>query len=178
MTSVPSFQEVWIILVDQWQVDERRGGEAPKGMPVSGQSQNQYDEEVPSFYRIGSLSLLPLMLLLLPGCNALNPLCGSARPAPILNSISPATIMFSQVAPSFVLTATGSQFVSSTVMVFKGATIATAVTSGSQLTATIVSSAIPAPGSFDVAVQTPAGNTGDVGCSSGGTSETRVLTVN
>jgi hypothetical protein len=36
---------------------------------------------------------------------------------------------------------------------------------------------IPAPGNFNVAVQTPAGNTADVGCSSGGTSSVRVLTV-
>jgi len=34
------------------------------------------------------------------------------------------------------------------------------------------------PGSFDVAVQTPAGNTSNLGCSSGGTSSVRVLTVN
>jgi hypothetical protein len=37
---------------------------------------------------------------------------------------------------------------------------------------------IPAPGSFNVAVQTPAGNTGNLGCSSGGTSSVRILTVN
>jgi hypothetical protein len=37
---------------------------------------------------------------------------------------------------------------------------------------------ISAPGSFNVDVQTPAGNTGNLGCSSGGTSSVRVLTVN
>ena len=133
---------------------------------------------MPSSYRIGRLSSVLVMLLLLPGCNALNPLCGSARPVPILNSISPTTMVFSQLPPSFVLTATGSQFVSSSVVVLNGTTLATAVKSSSQLTVTIGSSMISAPGNFKVAVQTPAGNTGNLGCSSGGTSSVRVLTVN
>lgn len=141
-------------------------------------TENHYHEVVLSSYRIGRLSSMLVVLLFLPGCNALNPLCGSARPAPILNSISPTTVIFSQLPPSFVLTATGSQFVSSSVLVFNGATLVTAVKSSSQLTVTINSSMIPAPGSFNVAVQTPAGNSGDVGCSSGGTSSARVMTVN
>jgi hypothetical protein len=37
---------------------------------------------------------------------------------------------------------------------------------------------IPAPGGFNIAVQTPAGNSGNLGCSSGGTSSVRILTVN
>jgi hypothetical protein len=37
---------------------------------------------------------------------------------------------------------------------------------------------IPAPGSFNVTVKTPAGNTGNLGCSSGGTSSGQVLKVN
>jgi type IV secretory pathway TrbL component len=87
-------------------------------------------------------------------------------------------MVFSQLPPSFVIIATGSHFVSSSVVVFNGATLATAVTSHSQLTATIASSMISAPGSFNVAVRTPAGNTGNLGCSSGGTSSGQVLTVN
>jgi hypothetical protein len=133
---------------------------------------------MPSSYRIGRLSSLLVVLLLLPGCNALNPLCGSARPVPMLNSISPTTMVFSQLPPSFVLTATGGQFVSSSVVVLDGATLATAVKSSSQITVAIGSAMIPAPGIFNVAVQTPAGNTGNLGCSSGGTSSVRVLTVN
>jgi len=133
---------------------------------------------MPSSYRIGRLISLLVMLLLLPGCNALNPLCGSARPVPMLNSISPTTMVFSQLPPSFVLTATGSQFVSASVVVLNGATLATSVKSSSQLTVNVSSSMIPAPGIFNVAVQTPAGNTGNLGCSSGGTSSVRVLTVN
>jgi hypothetical protein len=87
-------------------------------------------------------------------------------------------MVFSQLPPTFVITATGSHFVSSSVVVFNGATLATGVTNHSQLTATITSSMIPAPGSFHVVVKTPAGNTGNVGCSSGGTSSGEVLTVN
>jgi hypothetical protein len=37
---------------------------------------------------------------------------------------------------------------------------------------------IPATGSFNVLVQTPAGNSGNLGCSSGGNSKDEVLTVN
>jgi hypothetical protein len=133
---------------------------------------------MPSSCRIARLYLWLVVLLLLPGCNTLNPLCGSARPVPILNSISPKNMVFSQLPPTFVITATGSDFVSASVVVFNGATLATGVTNHSQLTATITSSMIPAPGSFNVVVKTPAGNTGDVGCSSGGTSGAQVLTVN
>jgi hypothetical protein len=133
---------------------------------------------MPSFDRIVCLGACLVILLLLPGCNALNPLCGSARPVPILNSISPTTMVFSQLPPSFVVIAMGSHFVSSSVVVFNGATLATAVTSSSQLKVTITSSMIPAPGSFNIVVKTPAGNTGDVGCSSGGASSGQALTVN
>ena len=76
--------------------------------------------DIHSFFRV--LQILPssrivrrcswlVVLLLLPGCNTLNPLCGSARPVPILNAISPQTMVFSQLPPSFVIIATGSHFV-------------------------------------------------------------------
>jgi hypothetical protein len=133
---------------------------------------------MPSSRRTFQLSSWLVMLLLLPGCNALNPLCGSARPRPRLDSISPTTMVFSQLPPSFVLTLTGSDFVSSSVVVFNGATLATSVISHTQLTANITSSMISGPGSFKVEVQTPAGNTGDLGCTSGGTSSAQILTVN
>jgi hypothetical protein len=137
---------------------------------------------MPSFCRIGSLSLLliilsVIMLLILPGCNSLNPLCGSARPVPVLNSISPTSEIFSQLPTPFVMTATGSHFVSASEIVFNGANLGTTVVSSTQLTATISASMIPAPGSFNVTVETPAGNSGLVGCSSGGTSSPQVLTV-
>jgi len=136
---------------------------------------------MPSSRDIGRLSsllvLLVLFLLLLAGCDALNPLCASARPAPVLSSISPATQVFSQMPPSFVLTLTGSSFVSSSLVVFNGATLTPAVNSSSRLTVTITSSMISAPGTYNVLVQTPSGTTGDLGCSSGGQSHTLTLTV-
>ena len=132
---------------------------------------------MPSFLRIARASSLIALLLFIPGCNALNPLCGSARPVPILSSISPATMVFSHLPPSFVLTATGGKFVSTSVVVFNGASLTTSVNNSAELTVTITSSMIPAAGAFTVLVQTPAGNTGDVGCSSGGKSATLTFTV-
>ena len=146
-------------------------------MSVTSQSFLRILQIIPSAWRVRLCSCLAV-LLLLPGCNTLNPLCGSARPVPILNSISPKTVAFSQLPSTFVITATGSDFVSSSVVVFNGATLATDVANHSQLTATITSSMITAPGSFNVVVKTPAGNTGNLGCSSGGTSGGQVLTVN
>ena len=97
---------------------------------------------------------------------------------PTLNLISPTTMVFSQLPPSFVLTATGGHFVASSVILFNGAALATTVVSSSQLTATVTSSMIPAAGSYKVEVQTPSGNSGNLGCSSGGTSSAQTLTVN
>ena len=51
---------------------------------------------------------LLLAVLILQGCNALNPLCRSARPAPVLNSLSTTSITFAEVQSGFVLTLTGS----------------------------------------------------------------------
>ncbi len=133
---------------------------------------------MPPSSRIVLLVSLLAVLLILTGCNALNPLCGSARPSPSLTSISPATLVFAQLQPSFVLTASGSHFVSASVVIFNGATLATTEISSSQLTVNITSSMIPATGSFTVVVQTPAGNSAYLGCSSGGTSSSQVLTVN
>lgn len=120
---------------------------------------------------------LLLWLLLLSGCNSLNPLCGSARPAPVLDSVSPSTMVFSQLPSSFSLSVTGSHFVSSSVIVFNGTTLPTTVVSSSQMTATITSSMISGPGSYGIQVHTPTGTSGNLGCSSGGNSSTLNLTV-
>jgi trimeric autotransporter adhesin len=137
---------------------------------------------MPSFGRIGRAGYLLITLLigflLLPGCNSLNPLCGSARPAPVLDSISPSSVVFSKMPPTFLLNATGSHFVAASVVVFNGTAIPTTVVNSTELTVTITSSMISGPGSFTVAVQTPAGTTGDLGCSSGGTSSALALAVN
>jgi len=84
---------------------------------------------------------------------------------------------FSQLPSSFTLELTGSHFVASSVIVFNGTTLTTTVVSSSHMTATITSSMISGPGSYNIQVQTPAGTSGDLGCSSGGNSSILTLTV-
>jgi hypothetical protein len=131
--------------------------------------------------RVGAFSasfgVLLLALLVFQACNALNPACGSARPAPTIASLSASTITLAQVQQGFVLTVNGSQFVSSTVGVINGTTLSTLVTSSTQLQVTITSAVISAAGTVSVTVNTPSGNTGDLGCTSGGTSSALVLTI-
>jgi hypothetical protein len=116
-------------------------------------------------------------LLFLPGCNALNPLCGSARPAPVIGSLSASTITFAQVQAGFALTVTGKQFVSSSVVIINSTTLQTTVVNSQQLQVTITTTLISGPGTASVTVNTPTGNSGDVGCSSGGTSSALTLTI-
>lgn len=116
-------------------------------------------------------------LLCFPGCNAINPLCNSARPAPTISSLSPATIQFSEVQQGAVLTVNGNDFVSESVVVINGTTEVTTVVSGQQLQVTLTTSLIMAPGTENVAVNTPSGNSGDRGCKSGGTSGSLALTI-
>ena len=123
------------------------------------------------------LSALLLALFLFQGCNALNPLCDSSRPAPILNSLSVTTITFAQVQQGFVLTLNGSEFVGSSVVIINGTTLTTQVLSSKQLSVTLTTTLISGPGSASITVSTPSGNTGYVGCSSGGTSQALVLTI-
>ena len=123
------------------------------------------------------LTTLLLASLALPGCNALNPLCGSARPAPVIASLSPSSNTFAQVQQGFPLTVAGSHFVASSVVVINGTTLSTTVTSSTQLQVTITSTVIPAAGTANVVVHTPGGTAGDAGCTSGGTSKTLVLTI-
>ena len=124
-----------------------------------------------------SLSALVLALLVLQGCNALNPLCGSARPVPVIGTLSVSTITFAQVQQGVLLTVNGSQFVSSSVVVINGVTLSTQILSNQQLQVTITTNLISAPGTADVTVRTPSGNSGDLGCTSGGTSRMFVLTI-
>lgn len=124
-----------------------------------------------------SLVAVTLALLVFQGCNALNPLCGSARPTPIISSLSASTITFGQVQQGYLLTVNGSQFVSASVVDINGNAQSTTVTSSKQLTITITTAAISAPGTAKIEVNTPAGNSGSLGCTSGGTSHTLTLTV-
>jgi len=120
-----------------------------------------------------------LSVLLLAGCNnTLNPFCGSARPAPLIGSLSPNTISFTDIEKGAVLTVKGSQFVASSVVLINGQALSTSVNSSQQLKVTLTSGIISGPGQVNVNVMTPSGGSGDVGCSSGGKSTTLALTVN
>src|ERR1700741_3545495 len=93
---------------------------------------------------LGSLSALLLALLVFQACNALNPACGSARPAPTIASLSAISITLAQVQQGFVLTVNGSKSVSSTVGVINGTTLNPLVTSSTKLQVTITSAVISA----------------------------------
>ena len=122
-------------------------------------------------------SMFLLALLVFQGCNGLNPLCGSARPAPVVGSLSASTITFAQVQQGFLLTVTGSNFVSSSVVLINGTTLSTQVMSSQQLQVTVTTTLISAPGTASVTVNTPSGNSGNLGCTSGGTSSALDLTI-
>ena len=119
-----------------------------------------------------------LLLAVIPGCNnTLNPLCASARPMPEIGSLSPSTVAFAQVEQGLTLTVNGSNFVSSSEAMVNGKVLAASVLSSTQMKVKIATDVISGPGTVSVAVTTPSGGSGDVGCSSGGTSTTLTLTV-
>jgi hypothetical protein len=72
----------------------------------------------------------------------------------------------------------GSNFVSATVVEINSTPLATTVVSPQQLQVKLSSDVISGPGTEKVMVQTPSGNSGDVGCTSGGNSSVLNLTVN
>ena len=124
------------------------------------------------------LFVVALAVVFLPGCNnALNPFCGSARPVPLIGSLSPSAVNFADVEQGSTLIVKGSQFVSSSQVVVNGKALSTVVASNQTLRVTLSTGVISGPGSVDVSVVTPSGNTGDLGCSSGGRSSVLVLTV-
>jgi hypothetical protein len=61
--------------------------------------------------------------------------------------------------------------------VVNGTALNTTVASSTQLKFTITTAVISAPGTATVTVNTPGGNSGSLGCTSGGTSRALVLTV-
>lgn len=126
---------------------------------------------------VRSLKALLLAMLVLQGCNALNPLCGSARPAPSISSLSATTVAFVQVQQGFLLTVNGSHIVSSSVVVINGTTLQTQVVNDTQLQVTLTTAVITAPGTASVTINTPSGNSGDLGCTSGGTSHALTLAI-
>ena len=68
----------------------------------------------------------------------------------------------------------GNQFVAASVVVINGTTLATTFVSSQELQVTITTALITGPGTANVAVNTPSGNSGDLGCNSGGTSSPRL----
>jgi len=126
-----------------------------------------------------SLSCLLALAVSILGCNnALNPLCGSSRPAPLIGSLSPSTMAFSDVQQGTTLTVNGSHFVSASQVLINSTPLSATIVSDQKLTVKLSTDVISGPGNVNVQVQTPSGNTGDLGCSSGGTSSKLVLTVN
>jgi hypothetical protein len=132
------------------------------------------------FSRNRGVSLAGLLALFaLTGCNnTLNPLCGSARPVPVIGSLSPSTMSFAQVQQGSVLTVNGSDFVSSSQVLINSTPLSPTVVSNEELKVTLTTDVISAPGAAKVMVQTPSGNSGNLGCTSGGESSALVLTVN
>jgi hypothetical protein len=132
-------------------------------------------------FRICGLSFACLLVFALStlGCNnTLNPLCSSARPAPLIGSLSPSTVTFTEVQQGVTLTVSGSSFVSASEVVINTTPLSATVVSNQQLKVKITPDVISGPGQVKVMVQTPSGNTGDLGCTSGGKSSVLMLTVN
>jgi IPT/TIG domain len=96
---------------------------------------------------------------------------------PAISSLSPTTIEFSQVQQNAVLTVNGSNFVSASVVLINGMTAVTSVVSSEELQVTLTTTLITGAGTAEVSVNTPSGNSGDLGCNSGGTSASLVLTI-
>jgi hypothetical protein len=75
------------------------------------------------------------------------------------------------------LTVNGNQFVSASQLVINGKTLGSTVISSQKLSILLTTGEISGPGPVNVSVLTPSGNSGDVGCSSGGKSSVLTLTV-
>jgi prephenate dehydrogenase len=71
----------------------------------------------------------------------------------------------------------GSNFVSTSEVVINSTPLAATVVSSQQLKVKLTPDVITGPGSVKVSVLTPSGNSGDLGCTSGGTSSVLTLTV-
>lgn len=113
------------------------------------------------------------------GCNnTLNPLCASARPAPVIGALSPSSVAFTQIQSGTTVTITGSNFVGATQVLVNSKPLSATVMSPTKLTVKLNTGEISGPGQVKLALQTPSGNTGDLGCTSGGKSSALTLTVN
>jgi hypothetical protein len=138
-----------------------------------------YSQEffMPSRSARWSLVLLIIAAVGLPGCSAINPLCGSSRPTPVLTSISPTIATEAEVQSTFTLNLAGSHFVGASVVEINNVQVTTDVTTSSTIKATVGPASISGTGLYKVWVSTPAGNSANLGCDSGGTSSQASLTV-
>lgn len=96
----------------------------------------------------------------------------------MIGSLSPSTVSFTQVQSGTMLVVSGKNFVSSTEVLIDSTPLAATVVSDTQLKVKLTTGVISAPGTVKVVVRTPAGNTSDLGCTSGGNSSALMLTVN
>ena len=122
------------------------------------------------------IGVVPLCLLAVTSCGT-SVLCSDARPVPVIASLMPSKVSFSQVQQTFVLTVNGSSFVSSSVILVNGVALKTTVVSSTSLKGTVSDTEIATAGAANVAVHTPSNLSGDVGCNSGGNSAALTLTV-
>jgi hypothetical protein len=129
-------------------------------------------------YGMSCACLLALAVSILGCNNTLNPLCSSSRPAPLIGSLSPSTMTFADLQQGQMLTINGSNFVSSSEVMINSTPLGATILSPQQMQVNLNTAVISGPGQVKVSVQTPSGNTGDLGCSSGGKSSVLTLTVN
>jgi hypothetical protein len=118
-----------------------------------------------------------LAIMFLAGCGALDPFFGSARPKPMLTSLAPNPAGLARVQLGLLLTVNGSHFYSSSILLWNGEALPTAVMSSTQIQATITTTQISSPGTAQIVVHTPANLSGDLGCDSGGDSKALTFTV-
>jgi archaellum component FlaF (FlaF/FlaG flagellin family) len=85
---------------------------------------------------------------------------------------------FADLQQGQTLTINGSNFVSSSEVMINSTPLGATILSPQQMKVTLNTAVISGPGQVKVSVQTPSGNTGDLGCTSGGKSSVLTLTVN
>jgi IPT/TIG domain-containing protein len=129
-------------------------------------------------YGLSCACLLALAVSILGCNNTLNPLCSSSRPAPLIGSLSPSNMTFADLQQGQTLTITGSNFVSSSEVMINSTPLGATIVSPQEMQVTLNTAVISGPGQVKVSVNTPSGNTGDLGCTSGGKSSVLTLTVN
>lgn len=84
---------------------------------------------------------------------------GTSNPVPVITAISPASVIAGD--PTFILTVTGTDFISSSTIKWNGTVLTTTYVSATQLTATISASLIASAGTANITVfnGTPGGGT-------------------